>query len=327
MWGQVAPERLIAAVINGMEVQSWVREAESRAIELMARFKVIAGEEGRSIPIWRTGAQASAVMGQLWSGSLTATRIIKRITSPQSKRERQTANGKGRHEDNSPYRYGGRDDYRVLSRIFRAFKRFSKRSTSDCCLGFVFACVVVHWWNQRNMKETLEYETRITRLTVNKTNEPIFSELATHIQIEDEAAGEFISIRQYSDHPKAGVVNITAEEWPHIKAAIEQLLPTICNAWKKQSNTFSADGRTSSSPLLSSDGLAFGAGLWLRAEIEGGRGMSEIDTAAIVATVGAIAALVVIALFLRGCGRWVGTPSHASGAWKRPMTPSVIEIA
>jgi hypothetical protein len=31
--------------------------------------------------------------------------------------------------------------------------------------------------------------------------------------------------------------------------------------------------------------------------------MSEIDTAAIVATVGTIAALVVIALFLRGCGR------------------------
>jgi len=76
---------------------------------------------------------------------------------------------------------------------------------------------------------SIEYKTRITRLTVNKPNEPIFSELATHIQIEDEAAGEFISIRQQADHAKVGVVNITAEEWPHIKAAIEQLLPTIGN--------------------------------------------------------------------------------------------------
>jgi hypothetical protein len=72
-------------------------------------------------------------------------------------------------------------------------------------------------------------EIRITRLTVNKPNEPIFSELATHIQIEDEAGGEFISIRQWSDHAKAGVVNIAPEEWPHIKAAIEQLLPTLQN--------------------------------------------------------------------------------------------------
>jgi hypothetical protein len=75
-----------------------------------------------------------------------------------------------------------------------------------------------------------QYETRITRLTVNKPKEPIFSELATHIEIEDESAGEFISIRQQFDHAKAGVVNITAEEWPHIKAAIEELLPTLGNA-------------------------------------------------------------------------------------------------
>jgi hypothetical protein len=75
-----------------------------------------------------------------------------------------------------------------------------------------------------------EYETRVTRLTVNVIDEPIFSEMATHIQIEDEAAGEFISVHQQSDHAKAGVVNITAEEWPHIKAAIEQLLPTLGNA-------------------------------------------------------------------------------------------------
>jgi hypothetical protein len=80
------------------------------------------------------------------------------------------------------------------------------------------------------MKDAIQYETRITRLTVNKPGEPIFSELATHIEIEDEAGGEFISIRQQPDHARDGVVNITADEWPHIKAAIEQLLPTLGNA-------------------------------------------------------------------------------------------------
>jgi hypothetical protein len=41
--------------------------------------------------------------------------------------------------------------------------------------------------------------------------------------------------------------------------------------------------------------------------------MSEIDTAAIVATVGTIAALVVIALFLRGCGRDKDIPTMNPG--------------
>lgn len=75
-----------------------------------------------------------------------------------------------------------------------------------------------------------EYETRVTRLTVNKVGEPIFSPFVTHIEIDDEAAGEFLLVTQTNDESKPGQIFIDPDIWPHIKAAIEQLLPTLGNA-------------------------------------------------------------------------------------------------
>lgn len=37
-----------------------------------------------------------------------------------------------------------------------------------------------------------KYEVRVTRLTILPPSEPIFSERATHIELRDEAAGEFV---------------------------------------------------------------------------------------------------------------------------------------
>ena len=42
----------------------------------------------------------------------------------------------------------------------------------------------------------MKHETRITRYTIAPEGEPIFSELATHVEIDDEAAGEFVVIKQ-----------------------------------------------------------------------------------------------------------------------------------
>ena len=72
-----------------------------------------------------------------------------------------------------------------------------------------------------------QYEIRITRLTVNKPGEPIFSPHATTVEIEDEACGEYLVIRQHNDQAKAGEIAITPEEWPTIKEAIERLLLTL----------------------------------------------------------------------------------------------------
>jgi hypothetical protein len=73
------------------------------------------------------------------------------------------------------------------------------------------------------------YEIRITRLSVGRGDEPIFSECVTHISIEDEAGGEFLSIEQQSGSPdvKEQQIQITPEEWPKIKEAIETLIPTL----------------------------------------------------------------------------------------------------
>lgn len=71
------------------------------------------------------------------------------------------------------------------------------------------------------------YETRVTRLHVVPKGEPIFSEAATVVEIEDEAAGEFVVIRQqYSDtHEKNQQIGVNdASEWAAIISAVDRLL-------------------------------------------------------------------------------------------------------
>ena len=72
-----------------------------------------------------------------------------------------------------------------------------------------------------------KYETRVTGLMVNMIGHPIFSQMATHISIADEAAGEFIIITQDSDYLKPGQIRITSTEWPHIVAAIDRMMADV----------------------------------------------------------------------------------------------------
>lgn len=65
---------------------------------------------------------------------------------------------------------------------------------------------------------------RYTRLTVLPEGDPIFSENATHVTIEDEASGEYVRLTQYSDNADNGEVNINPEEWPAIRDAINTMV-------------------------------------------------------------------------------------------------------
>jgi hypothetical protein len=79
-----------------------------------------------------------------------------------------------------------------------------------------------------NEKKEPKMETRITRLTVLPKGEPIFSEQATHIEIDDEAAGEFVAIKQMggnTEHEKILVFN--PEEWAEVKKAVDQMFKYI----------------------------------------------------------------------------------------------------
>ena len=69
----------------------------------------------------------------------------------------------------------------------------------------------------------INYETRITQVVVVPEGEPVCSELATTIQIEDESEGvEFLSLRQ-NLKPEA-YVRIYPPEWPAIRAAIDEMM-------------------------------------------------------------------------------------------------------
>jgi hypothetical protein len=52
--------------------------------------------------------------------------------------------------------------------------------------------------------------------------EPIFSDHATHIEIEDEAAGEFVVVKQLQEG--YGKIGISPEDWPAIRKAIDKLV-------------------------------------------------------------------------------------------------------
>jgi hypothetical protein len=69
------------------------------------------------------------------------------------------------------------------------------------------------------------YRTRITKLVVLPKGEPLFSEQATEIEIEDEAAGEFVKVTQQggsTEYSKS--ICFEPEEWPTIKKAIDLMI-------------------------------------------------------------------------------------------------------
>jgi len=71
----------------------------------------------------------------------------------------------------------------------------------------------------------MNYITRTLKICILPENEPIFSEMATEIEIEDEAAGEYVKVTQNGGSVESGKsILITSEEWPQIKAGIEQML-------------------------------------------------------------------------------------------------------
>lgn len=64
--------------------------------------------------------------------------------------------------------------------------------------------------------------------------EPIFSEMATHVEIEDEASGEFIVVTQEGGSEDKEGIHIAPAEWPAIRAAIDQMMGEIAKHERDQ---------------------------------------------------------------------------------------------
>jgi hypothetical protein len=71
----------------------------------------------------------------------------------------------------------------------------------------------------------MSYQTRITQMTITPEGEPIFSERATQISIDDEADGEYIVIKQPTRSGDG--ISIAPEEWPIVRAAIDNMFAEI----------------------------------------------------------------------------------------------------
>lgn len=71
----------------------------------------------------------------------------------------------------------------------------------------------------------MRYEILITQKTIVPTGEPIYSEQATIVSIEDESGGEYVKIKQYSEDLEKGEIAINpGEEWETLKSVIEDMI-------------------------------------------------------------------------------------------------------
>lgn len=69
------------------------------------------------------------------------------------------------------------------------------------------------------MPRTMNHQTRVTKMTILPEGEPIFSEWATHIEIDDEGGGELVLVSQEN-----GKIRIDPEEWRPLREAINKMI-------------------------------------------------------------------------------------------------------
>lgn len=69
------------------------------------------------------------------------------------------------------------------------------------------------------MPRTMNHQTRVTKMTILPEGEPIYSEGATRIEIDDEGAGEFVVVSQ-----DKGKILIDPEEWRPLREAINKMI-------------------------------------------------------------------------------------------------------
>ena len=68
--------------------------------------------------------------------------------------------------------------------------------------------------------------TRIKSLIIAPEGEPIFSEMAMIVSIEDDAAGEYIQILQQLEGGDSKI-SIDPAEWPALRDAVDRMLAEI----------------------------------------------------------------------------------------------------
>ena len=68
-----------------------------------------------------------------------------------------------------------------------------------------------------------DYEIRTTKLVVAPRGDQVYSEMATWVEVKDEARGEFVMLTQ-SGRTDAGQIAIDTDEWPALRDAIDRMI-------------------------------------------------------------------------------------------------------
>jgi hypothetical protein len=72
----------------------------------------------------------------------------------------------------------------------------------------------------------MKYSTRMTKVVVVQQGKPIFHESATFIEIEDDAAGEYIKLIQERDQERQTLA-FDREEWSAVRESIDAMFAEI----------------------------------------------------------------------------------------------------
>ncbi|MBM4311424.1 MAG: hypothetical protein FJ119_10835 [Deltaproteobacteria bacterium] len=78
----------------------------------------------------------------------------------------------------------------------------------------------------------MKYETIVTQVMVCEAGKELFDATATEISLLDEAAGGMVSIKQSCDYSGAGEVRFDPDEWPTVRAAINDMVQR-CEKYNK----------------------------------------------------------------------------------------------
>ena len=68
-----------------------------------------------------------------------------------------------------------------------------------------------------------DYEIRTTKMVVAPRGDQVYSEMATWVEVKDEARGEFVMLTQ-SGRTDTGQIAISPDEWPSIRVAIDRMI-------------------------------------------------------------------------------------------------------
>lgn len=68
-----------------------------------------------------------------------------------------------------------------------------------------------------------KYTQRETQIIIAPEGAPIFAESVTTVAIDDEDAGEFVTVKQ-DNGAAAGKIAISPEDWPALRSAINRMI-------------------------------------------------------------------------------------------------------